>query len=613
MAYDPRTFAAKGFRTQVALIAEHAASDPAGVAMRQKRHGIWQELTWAELQATTRALAAGLIALGVAPGTHLGILSENRREWVLAQFGIQAAGGVTVGMYPTSPAAEIDHLVNASDTEVLFIEDQEQFDKIAELGARLPKLRRLIVFDPRGLQAERYLGALSFDELLAKGQAALAAQGSEIDARLAALRPEDTAMMVFTSGSTGPPKAAEISHANLHASACLATGFFGDYPPGTNILSYLPLCHIAEQNVTVTNALSGQHVMNFGESLRTITADLRDAAPQIFFGVPRIWEKMQAGVMVQAQTAAPLRRALTLKALARIPARAGRSRSQRSLGQRLADGFWDALVYRHIRSYLGLGRCTFAITAAAPISADLLVFLRGIGINLREAWGMSETSGAASIQPDWGESAGRCGFFPKGVSHRIAEDGELLIRGGIVFKGYYANPEASAETLAGGWLHTGDIAEEAPDGSISIVDRKKDIMINAAGKNLAPSLIENTMKASPYIKECIVIADRRPYVTALVQLDADTTRLWAEGQGIAYTTFRSLAENPRVAGLIDAEVARQNALLARVEQVKRVWLLPKELDHDDGEVTATMKVRRGKITDRYGAEIEALYADRGVA
>lgn len=607
MSYDVKTYAAKGFRTQVAVLAEHAANQPGGVAMRQKRLGIWQEFTWSDVDEMTRALGAGLIALGVPQGGHVGILSENRREWVLAQFGIQAAGGTTVGMYPTSPAAEVDHLVNASDTEVLFIEDQEQFDKMVELGAAVPKLRKLIVFDPKGLKSETHLDLMTFDALLAMGREVLGQHAAEVARRVGAIQPEDTAMMVFTSGSTGLPKAAEISHANLHAAAVVAVDLFADYPTGTNILSYLPLCHIAEQNITVVNCLTHQFTMNFGESLRTITLDLRDAAPQIFFGVPRIWEKMQAGVMVQAQTASPLKRKLILMGLKTAAERAKTPRKDWSAAQRLGNTVWDALVYRHIRSYLGLGRCTFGVTAAAPISEDLLTFLRSIGLNVREVWGMSETTGAATVQPDWGASEGRCGHMLPGVEYKIAEDGELLVKGGIIFKGYYNNAEATAETFEGEWLKTGDVAEAAADGSISIVDRKKDIMINAAGKNLAPSLIENTMKASPFIKEAIVIADRRPYVTALMQLDFDTMRLWAEGQGIAYTTFRSLAEHPDVVAKIDREVARQNKLLARVEQIKKVWLLPKELDHDDGEVTATLKVRRAKIYEIYGAEIEGLY------
>lgn len=594
--------------TLVHKIEAHAAEAPSTVAMRQKRHGIWQELTWAGLRDVVDALAAGLIELGFGPSDHAGILSENREEWVLAQFGVMAAGGVTVGMYPTSPAAEIRHLVTASDTTLLFIEDQEQLDKIKDLEGELPALRQLIIFEPKGTRGDGTLNLMSFENLVAQGRAALARRQDEIAARKAGIRATDTAMMVFTSGSTGLPKAAEISHSNLSTALTIAEDLFAGFPQGTNILSYLPLCHIAEQNVTVVNALSGRRVMNFGESLRTVTLDLRDVAPEIFFGVPRIWEKMQATIMVQAQTSGPVRRALALTALQTGRARGAIRRCDWTIRQRLAHWVWDLVVYRHIRAYLGLSRCRFAISAAAPITPDLLAFMRGIGVDIREAWGMSETSGAATVQPPYSASEGRVGQPLTGVELKIAEDGELLVRGGIVFKGYYGNPAATGETIEDGWLHTGDVAEMAADGSISIVDRKKDIMINAAGKNLSPSLIENTIKASPYIKEAIVIADRRPYVTALVQIDMDTVRLWAEGQGIAYTTFRSLTETPQVRELIEAEVARLNEDLARVEQVKKVHLLTKELDHDDGEVTATMKVRRASIQKTYGAQIEALYA-----
>lgn len=597
-----------GFRTLTDLIASHAAEAPDTVAMRQKRHGIWQELSWAGLAEVADALAAGLIELGFEPGGHAGVLSENRREWVWAQFGIMAAGGVTVGMYPTSPATEIRHLVTASDTSLLFIEDQEQLDKIRELAGELPGLRQLVIFEPRGTAGETLLNLMTFDDLLLRGRAALDRQRDAIAARKTAIRPADTAMMVFTSGSTGLPKAAEISHGNLSVAADIARALFTGFGPGTNVLSYLPLCHIAEQNITVVNALAGRRVMNFGESLRTVTLDLRDVAPDIFFGVPRIWEKMQAAVLVQAQTSGRLRRLLTLKALQGGQARGAIRRCDWSLGARLAHVFWDLLIYRHIRAYLGLARCRFALSAAAPITPELLAFMRGIGVDIREAWGMSETTGAATVQPPHSACRGRVGPPLDDVELKIAQDGELLVRGGIVFKGYYRNPAATAEALQGGWLHTGDVAEMATDGSISIIDRKKDIMINAAGKNLSPSLIENTLKASPFVKEAIVIADNRPYVTALLQIDLETVRLWAEREGIAFTTFRSLAEHPRVQGLIEAEVERQNRDLARVEQVKKVHLLTKELDHDDGEVTATMKVRRASIYKAYGPQIEALYA-----
>ena len=597
-----------GFVSVTALVDAHAQAHGRQVAMRQKRHGIWQELSWAEVAGIGDAVAAGLIELGLGAGDHAGVLSENRREWVLTEFGIWAAGGVCVGMYPTSPAVEISHLVTASDVSVLFIEDQEQLDKIKALESDLPALRQLVIFEPKGTRGESLLGLMSFDELVTLGRGALARQRAGIAARKAAIGPDDTAMMVFTSGSTGLPKAAQISQGNLAVAVEIAQEMFADYGPGTNILSYLPLCHIAEQNITVINAIAGRRVMNFGESLRTVTLDLRDVAPEIFFGVPRIWEKMQAAIMVQAQTSGRVRRLIAGAALKGAMARGMVPRHRWSLSQRLAHSVWDRLVYRHVRAYLGLARCRFAISAAAPITPDLLGFMRGIGVDIREAWGMSETTGAATLQPALSASQGRVGLPLPGVELKIAPDGELLVRGGIIFSGYYRNPEATAEALQGGWLHTGDVAEMMDDGSISIIDRKKDIMINAAGKNLAPSLIENTIKASPYIKEAIVVADRRPYVSALIQIDPETVRLWAEGQGISYTTFRSLADNPRVRDLIENEIGRLNADLARVEQVKKIHLLTKELDHDDGEVTATMKVRRASIYKTYSDQIEALYA-----
>lgn len=590
------------------MLADHANHRPDSIAMRQKRYGVWNEVTWGGLQELSYATAAGLIDLGMQQGDHIGILSENRSEWVQAQFGVGAAGGVAVGMYPTSPPAELDHLVNASDTTILFIEDQEQLDKIIALDGRVPQLRQLVVFDPKGCQDQNHLNLITWADLLARGRAALErGQRNEVLARIAKIQAEDTALMVFTSGSTGLPKAAEISYGNISAGTTVADDLFADYGPGTEVLSYLPLCHIAEQAVTVINGLSRQFVMNFGESLRTITLDLREVAPQVFFGVPRIWERMQAGVMVQAQTAGPVRRRLTLLALKGAMERGAKRRDQWTGADRAAHAFWDTLIYRHIRSYLGLGRVSFAISAAAPISEELLFFMRGIGVNLREAWGMSETSGVGTIQPAWGNSEGRVGAPVPTVECRIAEDGEVLFKGPTVFRGYYRNPSATAETIVDGWLHTGDVGRIEPDGTLTLIDRKKDIMINAAGKNLSPSLIENVLKASPYIKEVIMIADRRPYAAALVQIDMDTVRLWAESKGIAYTTFRSLAENPLVQELIDAEVARHNKDLARVEQIKKVYLLPKELDHDDGEVTATMKVRRSKIHEIYAEEIEALY------
>jgi len=377
--------------------------------------------------------------------------------------------------------------------------------------------------------------------------------------------------------------------------------------PGQNILSYLPLCHIAEQAVSNMNSVQNRIIINFGESLRTIRTDLQEIAPNLFFGVPRIWEKMQAEISIFSARSGRLRQWIITTAMEKANDFGSTLPVNFSISQKLSFAFWDAFVYRHLRGYLGLGNCHYSMTAAAPISPSLLATMRGIGIPLIEIFGMTETTGAATAQPQLMNSTGRIGMPGYGVECKIAEDGELLMKGGIIFKGYYNNEAATQEAIQDGWLHTGDIAEAHDDGSYTIIDRKKDIMINAAGKNLSPSLIENTMKSSPYIKECICIGDEKPYVTALIQLDPDSVPTWAENQDITYTTFKSLSIHPLIHEHITGEVEKANTQLARVEQIKKFYLLPKELDHDDGEVTATMKVRRVKIAAQYSQEILDLY------
>ena len=607
MAEKKYDYESYGYRSLPQIISDHAGEIPDRIAIRQKRYGVWNEITWPDLNVLMRQLAAAMIDLDIKQGSKIGILSENRSEWVITQFAAMSAGATVVGMYPTSPANEIEHLVNASDTEILFIEDQEQFDKIKDLEGQLPNLKKLVVFDNKGLSKETYLDLVSFETLKDHGRAAIRVRAETVQQRIGSLAPEDTALMVFTSGSTGKPKAAEISNANIHEANCKTKFLFAGMDEDTNVLSYLPLCHVAEQNMTVLNCLSERRIMNFGESLRTIIPDLRDVAPQIFFAVPRIWEKMQSSLFVQGAITGPVEKLLLGRALKSAEQRAKTPRADWSWQQKASYRFWDLLVYRHLRSFLGLGRMKMGMSAAAPISLELLEFFRSIGLNIQEIWGMTETTGAATIQPPWGASQGRVGMFAGDWQGKIADDGELLVKAGSVFKGYYRNPEATAETIQDGWLHTGDIAEELPDGSFSIMDRKKDIMINAAGKNLTPTTIENAMKSSTLIKECIVIADRRPYVSALIQIDFDTVRIWAESKGLAYTTFRSLVEKEETIKLIDAEVQTQNKTLARVEQIKKFHLLPKELDHDDGEVTATLKVRRAKVYETFADDIERMY------
>ncbi len=412
--------------------------------------------------------------------------------------------------------------------------------------------------------------------------------------------------MIYTSGSTGKPKGAMISYANIRGVAPGIIDRLG-LDADTSHLSYLPLCHVAEQMLTTFTPVYLGSTVSFGESIRTVQEDLREIAPSMFLGVPRIWEKLHSAINIKMLETGPLQRWLFARAQAACAPFAHKAPAQRSVGEQLTYWLWYWLILRALQNFIGLRRAKIALTGAAPIPPAVVAFFRRLGVPLVEVYGLTESTGMITGQAREAAHPGSVGRPILGAEHRIGERGELLIRGEMVFAGYYKNPEASAETVRDGWLHTGDVVEER-DGQLFIVDRLKDIMITAGGKNLTPSEIEKTMKASPYIKECIVIADGRKFVSALIQIDYETVAKWAEGRRIAFTHFRSLVEHPDVRALIDAEIARGNAQLAQVSHIRRFHLLTKELDHDDGEVTATMKVRRSSIYKTYAEVIEAMYS-----
>ncbi len=591
-----------------------AHARPDAVALRQKDFGIWEPVTWALYEQAARHFGLGLVKLGLPEGGHCAIISENRKEWVFAQLGCGLVGAVPVGVYPTSPAPEIEYLLHASDAVVVVCEDQEQLDKVLEVRERLPLLRHLVVIDPRGLRHYEVPGMMTFEEVTALGAAFEHEKPRIVEERLERQRMDDTALMIFTSGSTGRPKAAMISYGNV---AAMARGADAIYrcTPADSMVSYLPLCHVAEQIYTVNLPLRSGAVVNFAESLRTVQSDLREIAPTLFLGVPRIWEKLHASIEIKVRETGGLRRKLYERALASTLPLADLPPERRTLAQRLTHGLWWWLVQRALTNFIGLTRCRMALSGAAPIAPDMLRFFRALGVPIREGYGMTETAGVATVQRSAASPLGTVGSAIPGVELKIADDGELLVRGPTVFKGYYRNEAATREAIdAEGWLHTGDVAERVPTAGsavhgdeIRIIDRKKDIMITAGGKNITPSEIENALKFSAYVKEAIVVADRRPFVAALIQIDYDTVGKWAEEQGLAYTHFRSLAEHARVRELVQAEVDRVNARMPQVQQVRKFHLLTKELDHDDGEVTATMKVKRRSIAEKYADAIEALY------
>jgi len=497
-------------------------------------------------------------------------------------------------------------VVGHADIEIMVCEDQEQTDKVLAALDELPRLRRIVVMETKGLRSfapEMRQLISTFDEVEQIG----AASGNRalIDEALAQQTLDDIGLMIYTSGSTGKPKGAMISYRNIRGVVPGIVERLG-LSADTTHLSYLPLCHVAEQMLTTFVPVYVGSQVNFGESIRTVQEDLREVAPTMFLGVPRIWEKLHAAISIKLQETGGLRRALFRWAYAACAGLAEKPRNAWRLSDKAAYfvSYWT--IFRALQNFIGLRDAQVALTGAAPIPPDVVRFFRVLGVPLVEVYGLTESTGMITGHRRDQVVIGTVGVPILGVEHSIGAEGELQVRGDMVFAGYYKSPEATASSIRDGWLHTGDVVREE-QGQLKIVDRLKDIMITAGGKNLTPSEIENTMKGSPYIKECIIVAEGRKFVGALVQIDLETVGKWAEARRIPFTHFRSLVETPQVRELIQAEIDRGNERLAQVSQIRKFHLLTKELDHDDGEVTATMKVRRSSIYKTYTVEIEALY------
>ncbi|NMK44667.1 AMP-binding protein [Achromobacter sp. Bel] len=596
------------------MLREQARRQPSAIAIRQKDFGIWKPLTWADYWQRACRVGLGLRALGLSRGGRVAIVSENRVEWLLTQLGAGTVGGVAVGVYPTSPAEEMGYVLEHADVELVVCEDQEQTDKVLQVASRLPLLRRIVIVETKGLRS--YAPAdrariTTFAETEADGTGREAAELAALNTALDAQGLDDTGLMIYTSGSTGKPKGAMLSYRNMRG---VAPGIADRLSMDARSvhLSYLPLCHVAEQMLSTFVPLYLGSQVNFGESIRTVQEDLREVAPTIFLGVPRIWEKLHASISIKMQEAGRVQQWLYRRALAACAPFLEKSPAQYTARERLTHALWYWLVLRALQNFIGLRRVRVAMTGAAPIPPDVVRYFRTLGVPLLEVYGLTESAGMIFGQHPDRVKVGTVGEPILGVDWKMGEAGELLVRGDMVFQGYYKHAEATADTVRDGWLHTGDVVAEQ-DGRVRIVDRLKDIMITAGGKNLTPSEIENAVKGSPYVKECIVIADGRKYVSALIQLEFDTVGKWAESRRIAFTHFRSLAECAQVRELVQQEVSRANAGLAPVAQIKRFHLLTKELDHDDGEVTATMKVRRASIYRTYANEIETLYVEETLA
>ncbi|KQW37502.1 long-chain fatty acid--CoA ligase [Rhizobacter sp. Root404] len=589
----------------------NAAAQRAGrVFMRQKKLGIWREWTWDQTAQAVREIGNGLLALGFDAGDCASIASNTVVEWVLADLAVLSCGGVSNGIYPTDAAPQVHYLCEDSRTRVLFVEDEEQLDKALEVRARLPLLRKIVVFDPKGLREFADPDVIDLAALRALGRAHAQAHPGELDARVAACRPEDLAILVYTSGTTGKPKGAMHSHRGL---VYTARGYnrIVAQDESDERMCFLPLCHIAERMGGEYFALYTGSKLNFVENPETVPENVREIAPTVFTAVPRIWEKFYSGVMIALRESGRVQQLAYAWSIGVGQRIADRVLAGEPVGAALKLQFALArvLALNNVRKLIGIHRARFCVTGAAPISPDLVKWYLALGVPMVEVWGMTETCGASTYTPADRIKPGMIG--PACPFNEVRLDpatGELLVRGPNVFMGYLNLPDKTAETIdADGWLHTGDVGLVDADGYFRITDRMKDIIITAGGKNITPSELENDLKFSPYITDAVVVGDKRPYLTVIVMIDQENVEKYAQDRDIPFSNYTSLTLSAEVQALIQGEVERVNKKFARVEQIKKFWLLDTQLSAEDDELTPTMKLKRKLVEKKYAARIDAMY------
>ena len=578
------------------------------VALRQKALGIWQSVGWTEFGQYAREIGMGLVALGFEPGECASVLSNTNREWIYADMGILGAGGVSNGIYPTDAPVQVEYLCADSATVHLFVEDDEQLDKALEVRARLPRLRKIIVFDMDGLRELNDSQVISLDALRVIGREYDTAHPGAWERRLALRKPEDLAVLIYTSGTTGKPKGAMLSHANLVTATQLYTEAFQQHADDER-MCFLPLCHVAERVVGVyTSLLTGMR-LNFVENPETVPENVREIAPTVFGAVPRIWEKFYSVVTIRVREATGLAQ-LAYKLAIGIGYRVAAYReAQKPVPAHLVAAFFLArvLVLDNIRKAIGVHRARLLITGAAPTSPDLIRWYMALGLEMVEVWGQTESGGISTSNPIGATKPGSIGKPLPRTEVRVSPEGELLVRSPSVFMGYLNQPEKTAEALRDGWLHTGDVGRMDNEGFFYITDRMKDIIITAGGKNITPSEIENQLKFSPYITDAVVIGDRRAYLTALIMIDHENVEKFAQDNSVPFSNYTSLCRRPEIQELIEREVARVNATFARVEQVRKFRLIEQKLTAEDEELTPTMKLKRKLVNEKYRELIESMY------
>lgn len=579
------------------------------IALREKKYGIWQEVTWREYAAHVRAVALGLEHLGLRRGDTVAVISGNRPAWLYVELAAQSIGAIPLGIFVDALPEQVRRVLEHGEVRVVLAEDQEQADKVLGVREALPCLERIVVDDMRGLETYRDPMLVSLERVETEGREVDEREQGRYESLLAQRRPDDVALLSYTSGTTGLAKAAMISHRNLLAMAAGVTEV-DPMREGDEVVSFLPFAWVGEQLVSVAMALHVGATVNFPEEPETAREDLREIGPHVMIAPPRFWEAMCSEYQVKIADSGFVKRLATRAALAlgeraatseRDHARpGGMGRAQRTLARLLA--------FRTLLDKLGLSRVRRAYTGGAPLGPEIFGFFRAIGLNLKQVYGQTETSGICVVHPDGDVRAGTVGKPTPGTRVRISESGEILVAGESVFVGYYKNPEATARALDDGWLRTGDAGFLDGHGHLVMIDRVTDVLRMADGSRFSPALIENKLKFSPFVREAVVLGEERPHVVALIQIDMGNVGTWAETRRLPFTTFKDLSGKPEVAALIGEAVARVNQDLPDAARIREFALFDKELDADDDEMTRTQKVRRATILTKYRDMIERLYA-----
>jgi long-chain acyl-CoA synthetase len=581
-------------------------------AIREKDRGIWQTYTWRQYHDHVRDIALGLASLGFARGDKLSVIGDNRPRLYWSQVAAMCLGGVSVPVYQDSIAKELAYVLNHAEVSVVVAEDQEQVDKILALRDQLPALKLIIYEDPRGMSQYPAANLRSLDQVEEAGRRFGAEKPGHFEAEIERGRPEEVALIAYTSGTTGNPKGAMLSHANM-----VETGQTlirsEDIRLDDNWLAYLPMAWVGDSLYTLAMNLMVGFTVNCPESPETVQRDLRELGPTAVLAPPRIWENMLTGVQVRASDAPRLKRWVfeTSRAAAER-AEILRSEGQAvPLGLRLRLALGEFFVYGPVRDQLGLRRARWAYTGGAPLGPDTFRFFRAFGVNLKQVYGSTELTGLVSLQPDTEANPTTAGRPCPGIDVKIGERGEVLVKSPGIFKGYFKNDEATHEVIdREGWFHTGDAGFVDPRGHLVIIDRAKDVGALADGTAFAPQFIENKLKFSPYIREAVAFGHDRPFVTAMIAIDPSTVGSWAERRGVAYTSYMDLSQKPEIRGLIADEIRRGNETLPEAQKIRRFLLLTKDLEADDAEMTRTRKVRRRYVAEKYAPVIDAFYTGK---